>query len=114
VQLLRGSRSQPSQQLSPPDNRARTENLNSELGFKLKPDNYDGSVPLHEFITQFDLIARTNNWSDSHKTVALAACLRGKARSVLYGIFEIENLKFEDFKSKLELRFGDGHLSQTY
>jgi len=111
LQLLRGSRSL---QLSPPNNRARTENLNSELGFKLKPNNYDGSVPLREFITQFDLIARANNWSDSHKTVALAACLRGKARSILDGIFEIENLKFEDLKSKLELRFGDGHLAQTY
>jgi len=114
LQLLRGSRSQPSQQLSPPNNRARIENLNSELGFKLKPDNYDGSILLCEFLIQIDLIARAYNWSDSHKTVALAACLRGKARSVLDGIFKIENLKFEDLKSKLELRFGEGHLAQTY
>jgi len=114
LQLLQGSRSQPSQQLNPPNNRARIENLNFKLGYKLKPDNYDGSVPLREFLTQFDLIARANNWSDSHKTVAFTAYLRGKARSVLDGIFEIENLNFEDLKSKLELRFGEGHLAQTY
>ncbi|EFN68511.1 hypothetical protein EAG_02172, partial [Camponotus floridanus] len=36
------------------------------------------------------------------------------ARSVLDGIFEIENLKFKDLKSKLELRFGEGHLAQIY
>lgn len=45
---------------------------------------------------------------------ALASSLRGKARSVLDGIFEIESLKFEELKSKLELRFGEGHLAQTY
>jgi len=102
-------------QLSPPDNRARNADSNSpELGFKLKPDNYDGGVPLREFLTQFELIARANGWNNSHKTVALAACLRDKARSVLDGIFEIESLNFEDLKSKLELRFGEGHLAQTY
>jgi len=68
---------------------------------------------LREFLTQFVLIARANNWSDSQKIVALAACLREKARSILDGIFEIENLKFDELKSKLELRFGEGHLAQT-
>jgi len=73
LQLLRGSWSQPPFQLSPPNNRAQIENFNSALGLKLKPDNFDGSVPLREFITQFDLIARANNWGDPHKTIALAA-----------------------------------------
>jgi len=35
-------------------------------------------------------------------------------RSVLDGIYEIKNLRFEELKSKLELRFGEGHLAQTY
>lgn len=48
------------------------------------------------------------------KTVALAFCLRGKARSILNGIIDIEKLKFTDRESKLEFRFGDGHLAQTY
>lgn len=42
----------------------------------------------------------------------LAFCLRGKARFVLDGIVEIEELKFADLVSKLELRL-DGHLAQT-
>lgn len=100
-------------QLSPPNNRvsiSRNESLvRNELGYKLKPDSFDGSVPLREFMTQFDLIARANAWTDSAKTVTLATCLRGKARSVLDGIYEIENLRFEKLKSKLELRFGEGH-----
>jgi len=34
--------------------------------------------------------------------------------AVLDGIFEIKNLEFTDLKSKLKLRFGEGHLAQTY
>jgi len=97
-------------QLSPSNNSNVIPRERNELGYKLKPDNYDGSVPLHEFITQFNFVARANAWADSAKTIALATCLRGKARSVLDGIFEIENLRFE-LISKLELRFGEGHLA---
>jgi len=43
----------------------------------------------------------------------LASSLRGKARAVLNGIFEIENLKFEELRSRLELHYGKRHLSQT-
>jgi len=90
-------------------------NSNSvSVGVKLKPDTFDGTVPLREFLTQFNLIARLNAWSDSVKAVALASSLRGKARAVLDGISEIENLKFEELRSKLELYFGEGHLAQTY
>jgi len=84
------------------------------IGFKIKPDSYDGSAPLREFLNQFNLIARANEWSDSIKTVILASCLRGKARSVLDGVPEIETLKFEEIKSRLELRFGEEHLTQVY
>jgi hypothetical protein len=90
------------------------ENSHFELGFKLKPDIYDGSVPLREFLNQFNLISRSNGWSDSAKTVALASCLRGKARSVLDGITEIESLTFLDLKAKLELRFGEELSAQSY
>jgi len=33
---------------------------NIELGYKLKPDNFDGTVPLREFFAQFEFIARAN------------------------------------------------------
>jgi len=76
----------------------------ANLTFKFKPDNFDGSVPLCEFLPHFDLIARVNAWPDSMKTVALASSLREKACAVLDGIFELKNLKFEKLKSKLELQ----------
>lgn len=86
----------------------------NEISFKVKPDIFDGSVPLREYLVQFNLIARANGWSDTLKTVALASNLRGKARSVLDGVFEFEHLSFEELRNKLELRFGEAHLAQTY
>lgn len=84
------------------------------LGFKLKPDTYDGRAPLREFLAQFELISLANKWDDFSKSVALASNLRGKARSILDGVAELEKLSFSELKSKLEFRFGEGHLSQAY
>jgi len=44
---------------------------------------------------------------------ALAACLRGKARSVLECV-QVEDLEYGDLKARLELRFGEGNLSQNF
>jgi len=62
-------RLQEQSQLSPTNNgnsvRSDTGNSNenavtNELGYKLKPHNFDGTVPLREFFSQFELIARAN------------------------------------------------------
>jgi len=86
----------------------------SGLDHKLKPNVFDGDVPLREFLFQFEFITSANDWSDSAKTVALAACLRGKTHSILDGIAEIDSVSFTELKSKLELRFGEGHSAQSY
>lgn len=91
-----------------------TNEYRGELGFKLKPDTFDGGVPLREFMSQFNLIAKASHWGERTKAIALASCLRGKARSVLECVEDPDNLEFSELKSKLELRFGDSYLSQTY
>lgn len=88
--------------------------LPNRLGYKLKPDTYDGSSPLREFLAQFELIARANKWDDSAKVVALASSLRGKARAILDGVVDYEDLQYSELESRLKLRFGDGHMAQTY
>ena len=103
-----------SDNIPPTNGVSLAENSRYELGYKLKPDVYDGSVPLREFLNQFNLISRSNGWSDSAKTVALASCLRGKARTVLDGIAEVESFTFSDLKAKLELRFGEELSAQSY
>jgi len=83
--------------------------IRSSLSYKLKPDAFDDDVPLREFLFQFEFIASANDWSDLVKTVDLAACLRGRARSVLDGIAQIDSVLFTELKSKLELRFREEH-----
>jgi len=80
----------------------------------LKPDIFNRKVPLQEFLSQFLLIARANNWDEATKTIALAASLRKKARTVLENVENFESLSFLELKSKLELLFGEGNLTQNY
>lgn len=67
-----------------------------------------------EFLSQFSLIARANGWNDENKGIALASSLRGKARSVLENIENLDAINYTEFKTKLELRFGNGHSSRIY
>jgi len=71
-------------------------------------------VSLREYFSQFNLIARANGWDDSVKTVALASSLRGKARAVSETMQDVSHVEFAELKSKLELRFEEGHLPQNY
>jgi len=83
-------------------------------GIKLKPDIYDGTVPLREFFAQFELISRASHWDGPTKAVMLASCLRGKARSILESVENLGSLEYSELKSKLELRFGEEYFSQDY
>jgi len=56
---------------------------------KLKPDTYDGSTSLNEFLIQFQLIARANHWTEEAKTAILISCLRGKTRVVLESVSDL-------------------------
>jgi len=78
----------------------------------MKPDIYDGSASLREFLAQFELVSFANKWDGFSKSIA--SSLRGKARSVLDGVVELENLSFSELKSKLKFRFGEGHLVRAY
>ncbi|XP_071578115.1 uncharacterized protein [Temnothorax nylanderi] len=83
------------------------------LGYKLKPDTYDGTTPLQEYFSQLSMIARANRWDDATKTVALASSLRERARSILETVQDVERLSFAELRTKLELRFGEGYSSQN-
>lgn len=101
-------------QSNPNHSNVNIENPSTALGYKLKPDTFDGSVPLREFLVQFNLIARANKWDDAAKVVALVACLRGKARAILDGVPDFENLRLTDLENRLKLRFGDEHMGQAF
>lgn len=67
---------------------------------------------MHEFLTQFNFIASSNVWCDAARIVALASCLRGKARVILDGDTEIESLTYAELTARLELSFDEKFLAQ--
>jgi len=70
----------------------------ANLGFKFKPDSFDGSVPLREFLTQFDLITR-KFLARFNESSRVGFEHKGKSRfSSSEEIFEIENFKFLKLK----------------
>ncbi|KAK2579102.1 hypothetical protein KPH14_008501 [Odynerus spinipes] len=90
-------------------------NMATALGYRVTTDIYDGLWSLREYFTQFLFIARTNFWSEAAKVVTLASSLRGKARSVLDSLRDLENVSFEELKAALELRFGERlHTQRSY
>ena len=70
-----------------------TSRVSAGLGYKLEPDVYD------EFLNQFNLIARANSWDENQQMIALAANLRGKARTVLNNLSNNEALDFDNLIS---------------
>ena len=42
-----------------------TSRVYAELGYKLKPDVYDGMASLREFLNEFNQIVRANSWDEN-------------------------------------------------
>jgi len=74
----------------------------------LEPYTYDRNVSLNEFLIQFELIARANRWTGEAKTAILIMFERKGADSI-ESVLDLENLNYNELKSKLELRFGKTH-----
>lgn len=70
-----------------------------------KPDTYDGRSSWTDFITQFEIVCRLNNWSSEIKALQLAACLRGTARSVLTDLRPHQLDDYYELKFVLQTRF---------
>lgn len=71
-------------------------------------------IALREFLSQSNLIVRSNEWSNSAKTVILALYLREKAHVILDRIAEIESITFSELKTKLELYFDERYSTHSY
>lgn len=97
-----------------PSNVNSNTGVNANANFRLKPDTFDGTAPFSEFMTQFSIIACASGWDDATRAMALAACLRGKARSVLDAAESEGGFGFAELKERLELRFGERESAHNY
>lgn len=86
----------------------------SEISCKIKPQIYDGSDDLEEYLTQFDLLAELNVWDSKTKALLLASSLSGNARAILNEITNGERHDFDCLVTALKSRFGSINRSEVF
>ena len=80
--------------------------LGSKMG-KMKPQPYDGSEDLDEYLTHFNIVAKLNGWNETAKSLHLAGSLTGGARALLN---DLDPQKREDYDSLVDVlthRYGN-------
>ncbi|CAC5382339.1 unnamed protein product [Mytilus coruscus] len=93
-----------------------TENIRAkpDIKCKIKPQLYDGSDDLEEYLTQFYLLAELNDWDLRSKALLLASSLTGSARALLNEMTEGERHDFECLVTMLKSRFGSINRSEVF
>ncbi|VDI54332.1 Hypothetical predicted protein [Mytilus galloprovincialis] len=86
----------------------------SDISCKIKPQIYDGSDDLEEYLTQFNLLAELNDWDPKTKALLLASSLSGSARAILNEITDGELHNFECLVNALKSRFGSINRSEVF
>ena len=81
---------------------------------KVKPLTYDGKTSWPAYLKQFSAAAAANRWTQVEKAIALVVALRGDALDTLQSIPDSKLRDYKYLLSRLEMRFGDGHLQQVY
>lgn len=87
---------------------------NSSFSLKMKPQTYDGSNDIGEYLTQFNLISEINNWSYQAKSLYLASSLSGNARSLLSELTEIQKRDFDSLVEILRTKFGTRNKAEIF
>lgn len=72
----------------------------------MKPETYDGTDDWQEYITHFEVCAELGRWENREKVLALAACLKGPARTFYISLPQLEKQVYRSLVEKLEQRFG--------
>lgn len=80
----------------------------------MKPQSYDGTTDISECITQFNLIYEINQWHYSGKSLYLASCLSGNARSLLSELTETQKRDYNNLAEFLKTRFGTQNRAEIY
>lgn len=86
----------------------------TDIKCKIKPQIYDGSDDLEEYLTQFNLLAELNNWGPKPKALLLASSLSGGARAILSEMTEAERRDYDCLVSMLKNRFGSVNRSEVF
>ena len=81
---------------------------------RMKPQNFCGTTDFDEFLSQFEITCEINNWLYREKSLYLANCLTGDARSVLSELDHEGRRDYNTLVEKLANRFGSVNRSEIY
>ena len=69
----------------------------------MKPDKYDGKGSVETFLTQFDICADYNGWSDTDRAAHLKCSVSGVAGQLLWDSGRPSTLTYHELKEMLRL-----------
>ena len=75
-------------------------------GLPMKPEPYNGKEDWEEYISHFQLCAKLGRWTELDKMLALAASLRGPARTFYISLTAEEKGSYRKLVEQLGKRFG--------
>ena len=79
---------------------------NLKQAFTIKPEPYTGKDDWDEYISHFEDFAELGKWTKNDKVLALAASLKGQARTSYISLPSSEKRSYDVLVTKLEQRFG--------
>ena len=81
---------------------------------KMKPQNFNGTTDFDEFLSQFEITCEINGWQYREKSLYLASCLSGDARSLLSELDHDGRRDYNTLIEKLANRIGSVNRSEIY
>ena len=81
---------------------------------EIEARRFSGKENVVEYLLQFELTAKRNEWSDREKSHSLLCALDGPARGILSEFDDVTNVSFKEVKQALLLRFGPTNLTEVH
>ena len=104
-----------SPRLEPPTiryNNKMPDTMNDRKPYYIKPPRFDGKGCIEAHITQFNIVANRNKWTDEEKVDFLKISLSGEASNILKDIKE--DISFEELEQRLKARYGSLDQVEAY
>lgn len=80
----------------------------------MKPQQFCGTTDFDEFLSQFEITCEINAWQYREKSLYLANCLTGDARSILSELDHDGRRDYNTLVKKLANRFGSVNRSEIF
>ena len=81
---------------------------------KLKPQKYDETEDLDDYLSQFEILADLNCWNYETKSLYLAGRLTGDARTLLTELSSLQIRDYDSLVQFLNLLFGSLNRTEIY